>query len=1127
MYLRNNKIILNLLISAFLSATLFFLSCKQLPSSSTKEENKNEYYSVSKNNSTLPLDSLWKDIPEDAKPWVYWYWMHANVTREGITADLTAMAEQGIGGAYIFSIGPQDERLLVEKPANPLTEYWWELIGHAFDEAERLGLKIAMNACDGWATAGAPDITPELSMQKLVWTETRVSKGQLFDGIIKQPETIRDYYRDIAIIAFPELISPSERIPEYSSNIQGIDLKNLNNNSDIIIDQNGWIQASYQEAIVCRSITLFSVGRFLLDPDRSVEVSMDGQNWKSIGKLENPLVGRHNENLQGLTFGVKPTLAKYFRIHFDLTNTEPSRWDMKYSTGWWPYAFKDQKDARRIANPIIRLRRIVIDEAPAIEGWRHKNGSIWRQGVLTTSETLPDSLCVPQAEMINLTRELSSDGSLKWKAPDNRNWIIQRIGHTSTGRTNHPAGTGQGLEPDKLNSASVPLQFYSWFGNAVERLEKNRKTRVLVSNHTDSWECGSQNWSPVFRAEFIKRCGYDPVRFLPAMTGVPISSAEVSERFLYDIRQTIAQLVCDNFYDPLVRLTHQAGARFSAEAMAPVMMSDGMAHFGKVDVPMGEFWFQSPFQDKPNDIQDAVHGARVYGKNIVQAEAFTQTGINWDEEPYLIKTMGDYNFAMGINRFVLHVWAHKYNDRKPGITLPEPSGTAYGTEFSRNQTWWKPGKAWFDYLSRSQALLQTGSPVVDVLYFTGENQPVRALLPDNISPKLPEGYTFNSINRDALLHQAKAGDGQLFLPGGVSSRILVLPEENHMTPEVAAKIAEIAQAGVTVIGTKPDCSWSLNNYPHCDEVVQQIVEQGWEDVKEIENLQKVFQKIELQPDIVFENTNLSLIWREEQLYKSPTFSWGHRRAEHTDIYFISNQEYRSREVQVKFRVTGKMPELWNAESGEIRELTQWSVKDGYTSVNLSFNPAESYFIVFRNPGKPRMNQKSNFPEYADIKTVDGPWKVQFEESRGAPPSIELKELKSLHLSDVPGVKHFSGTAIYATEFKLENIVAGKESVYLNLGELANLAEVYLNDKKVGIVWTPPYRVDITRSLTDGANKLEIHVSNTWRNLIAGDLLKPLDQRIAWLPLYSKDWNMDLPLVESGLLGPVQIQKRIR
>lgn len=1127
MHLKNNKRILNLLISLFLSGTFSLLSCNQSTFYSSREERKNEQHLGNINKPTMPLDSLWQEIPEDAKPWVYWYWLHANVTREGITADLTAMAEQGIGGAYIFSIGPQDDRLLVEKPANPLTEYWWELVGHAFNEAGRLGLKIAMNACDGWATAGSPDITPELSMQKLVWTETRVPAGQLFDGIIKQPETIRDYYRDIAIIAFPEQTPSSKLIPDYSSNIQGIDLKSFNNNSDIVIDRNGWIQASYQEAIMCRSITLLASGRFLLDPDHSVEVSMDGQNWKSIGKLENPLVGRHNENLQGLTFSVKPTLAKYFRFHFDLTHTEPSKWDMKYSTGWWPYAFTKQKGARKINNPIIRLKRIIIDEAPVFEGWRHKNGSIWRQGVLTTAETLPDSLCVSQSEMINLTREMSSEGSLKWKAPDKSNWIIQRIGHTSTGRTNHPAGTGQGLEPDKLNSASVPLQFHSWFGNAVERLEKNRKTRVLVSNHTDSWECGSQNWSPVFRAEFIKRCGYDPVRYLPAMTGVPISSADISERFLYDIRQTIAQLVCDNFYDPLVKLTHQAGARFSAEAMAPVMMSDGMAHFGKVDVPMGEFWIQSPFQDKPNDIQDAIHGARIYGKNIVQAEAFTQTGINWDEEPYLIKTMGDYNFALGINKFVLHVWAHKHNDRKPGITLPEPSGTAYGMEFSRSQTWWKPGKAWFEYLSRSQALLQTGSPVVDVLYFTGENQPARALLPDDISPVLPDGYTFNSINRDALLNQAKAGDGRLFLPGGISSRILILPDENHMTPEVAEKIAEIAQAGVVVIGSKPDRSWSLNNYPHCDDEVRQIVKRGWEDVKEIENLQEVFQKIELRPDIVFENTDLSLIWREEQLYKSPTFSWGHRQDGDTDIYFISNQEYHSREVKTKFRVAGKIPELWNAETGEIRELTQWSVKNGFTEMNLSFNPAESYFIVFRTPGKYRKNQKPNFPSYEDVKTVDGPWKVQFEEGQGAPPSIELKELKSLHLSDVPGVKYFSGTAIYTTGFKLENIDADKERLYLNLGKLANLAEVYLNDIKVGTLWIPPYRVDITKSLKAGANKLEIHVSNTWRNRIAGDLQKPVDERIAWLPLYSEDWNMDLPLVESGLIGPVQIQKRVR
>jgi len=246
----------------------------------------------------------------------------------------------------------------------------------------------------------------------------------------------------------------------------------------------------------------------------------------------------------------------------------------------------------------------------------------------------------------------------------------------------------------------------------------------------------------------------------------------VSERFLFDVRQTIADLTVEKFFGTMVELAHDHGCEFSAEATAPTMTGEGMRHFGVVDVPMGEFWLRSPTHDKPNDIQDAVSAAHVYGKSIVQAEAFTELRLRWDEHPGMLKALGDKHFALGINRFVYHVFMQNpWLNRRPGITLG-----GVGTFFQRDQTWWGMAGAWFDYTRRCQALLQRGRPVAEVAYFTGEELPARAVLLDRRSPALPAGYTADSINRDALLRLAKAKDGRIVLPGGASYAVLILPD---------------------------------------------------------------------------------------------------------------------------------------------------------------------------------------------------------------------------------------------------------------------------------------------------------------------------------------------------------------
>ena len=643
------------------------------------------------------------------------------------------------------------------------------------------------------------------------------------------------------------------------------------------------------------------------------------------------------------------------------------------------------------------------------------------------------------------------------------------------------------------------------------------------------------------------------------MSGVPIQSAELSERFLYDIRRTISDLVCDNFFDTLVKLGRKHGAGFSAECIAPTMMSDGLELFKYADLPMGEFWLNSVNQDKPNDIKDAISGGHIYGKRIIGAEAFTQNPLYWNEDPYHLKPMGDHNFAKGINKFVLHVWAHQAFDKEPGVTL-----NRIGTFFSGTQTWHKPGKAWFDYVRRCSAMLQQGLPVADVCYFIGEEQPSRSYLRRDLPAEMGEGYAYDCINRDALLTRAKAKNGRIVLPDGVSYRLLVLPPADRMTPEVAKKIGELARAGVSIIGAAPTRSISLTNYPKCDKKVRQIVSKSWKSVHPKARTSAVFAELGLLPDVEFLGADMTPIYREKMEYFSPPLTWNHRRTDEADIYFLSNQERRSRNVEVAFRGTGRVPELWDAEGGDIRDAGVWRQEKGRTVVSIRFGPAGSVFVVFRRAaddvdpvaritpsdvdsgngmeplwiegsrawasknGTWKLTRQSGKSESISIddlpepRAISGPWTVTFPPKRGAGKQIELGELRSLSEHKDADVKHFSGTATYSCAFTFPKMRRGDRS-FLDLGRVANLAEVTVNGKNLGVLWKPPFVVEVTGVVKPGKNMLNIDVTNTWRNRLIGDAALPVKDRTTWLLFKDVYPSADASLESAGLMGPVLLK----
>lgn len=820
----------------------------------------------------------------------------------------------------------------------------------------------------------------------------------------------------------------------------------------------------------------------------------------------------------------------------------------------------------RMAKYSDYYREIAVVAYPVASGWQNFSASNLKPAQLITdfatkygangprlakwSNDIPAESCVPLKQVINISDKMDAAGNLNWTPPPGK-WVIQRFGYSSTGETARPTGVlSRGLEVDKFNPEAVKFQFKNWYGEAVRRVGPELAGKVLSMNHSDSWECGPQTWSPVFREEFKKRRGYDPVLYLPATTGIAIGSAEESERFLWDYRRTILDLVVDVFFKTSVELTNKAGGTYSSETMAGTM-TDALEFYKEVDVPMGEFWISSHGQDAAH-LPQASSGAHIYGKRLVQAEAFTQRVIKWTEDPYYLKTLGDYSFANGVNRYAMHVWAHQaFPEKVPGVTL----FNVYGTSFSGNQPWQKLAKPWYDYITRSQSMLQQGLPVADVAYFIGEELPANAEHRSNLNPRLPFGYNYDCINRDALLTRTKAENGKIVLPDGATYNLLVLPQSTRMSPEVAKKIGELASAGVLVIGPKPTKSFSLTEYPNNDAALQKIVADTWKNVIEKAQPAELLVKKGLPSDVEFMNTDMAWIHRGNKVlarnknwnpknidatvrhlpeldmeYSSPSFVYTHRRTNDADLYFVSNQELADREVTVAFRIAGKQPELWHPETGEMRPITNWEVKSGRTYIPLRFNAAESYFIVFREAGTPPTKKTENFAKIETVKQIEGAWTVKFEPNRGAPAQIELPQLASLSTHGDMGVKYFSGVATYERKI---NVTANtlkhnaNERIMLNLGDVKNVAEVTLNGKKLQAVWKPPFLVDITEAIKPGENSLKIDVANTWKNRLIADAGLPMDKRITWTLFREQSgwFKKTEPVITAGLVGPVSIAKQ--
>jgi len=1151
-----------------------------------------------------PADSLesgFLNPPDSARPQTWWHWMNGNITPAGITADLEAMKQIGLGGATIVNVDCGIPR----GPVTFMSPEWRGGFKFAVQEANRVGLKLCVENCAGWSSSGGPWITPEHAMQHVVSSEVAVTGPTNFTAALPLPPTRLDFYRDIAVLAFPT--------PAGGEKIQDLEAK-------------------------------------------------DGDNG----------------------------------------------------------------------------------------------------GFVMSSPATPNALgsVIRREAMVDLTSRLQAGGRLEWDVPKGR-WTILRVGYTPTGVNNHPAPReGEGLECDKLSQAALDAHWAGFMQKILNDLGP-LAGETLDSSLIDSYEVGGQNWTENFREEFRKRRGYDPLKFLPAFTGRVVDHPEVSERFLWDVRRTIADLFAENYYGHFDELCRQHGLMSAVEPYTGPFES--LQCGAPLHVVMGEFWSGS--QGDPS-VKLAASVAHIYGKTIVGAESFTASPEHgrWQNDPFSLKTLGDLMFCQGVNRYTFHRYAMQpWTNRWPGMTMGP-----WGIHFERTETWWSQGKPWIDYITRCQFLLQQGRAVADAAYFDGQSAPVE-MRANN--PALPAGYDYDAVDADVLLHGATVKDGRLTLASGANYAVLILPPDDiNMTPQMLECLRKLVRAGATVVGPRPRHSPSLQGYPPCDAQVKKAADELWGEcnggtVQENvcgqgrivwgKSLAEVLASQSLKPDFEFQGASAAT-----------HLAYTHRIAGASDIYFVSNQRWRFDSAECTFRVSGKVPELWHPDTGVIEPAPVWSASAGRTTVRLDFDPAGSVFVIFRHPADGAdhlVAVKRNGPEvattkpvelriikavyrpvpsrndrrldvtarvkalvaggtrripadnemagedpavnivkrlrvefslnggqqtaevqegetleipagaeivqalYGDLRaetasadqtvdvtrkladlakheelevsvnnelagrdpafgipkelrvdytldgkpgqetvregdtltlpatlsigqapawetsvaadgspvvtawsngrvtlrtadgkvlsaiasdvpapqTVTGPWKLNLPPDWGAPPSVTLEQLISWtdHTND--GLRYFSGTATYekGIEIPADRLSPDRE-LWLDLGAVKNFAEVSLNGQDLGVLWKPPFRVNITRAATPGVNELVVKVTNLWPNRLIGDEQLPPD--CEWNGQQLKEWpqwlldgrpsptgrltfttwhhyTKDSPLLESGLLGPVTLR----
>lgn len=1083
----------------------------------------------------VSLDEGWRSPPKDARLRAYWWWLNGNVTKQAITRDLEEMKAKGFGGALICDAGGAEQDGNNRVPHGPtfFTPEWRELYKHCLYEANRLDLEMSLNILSGW-NLGGPMVEARDAAKKLVWSETVIKGPARVEQTLPLPGIRDNFYQDLFVVAYrlEEELQRQSRFSGVTASSQqpgqgaALAVDGASESfwvSDSVeagqgpsVERPQWLQLNFTEPVSINRLII--EGRTGYGP-RECELlaSDDGCTFRRVKTFVAGEKGSTEVSIPGAT-------AKHFRVSIFSAydprfptaprNVQVAEIRLAGTNAVWP-------EQRRV-RPIQNLQQKAM----------HRSLHFSAPDTAPLFEELP---CEPgeeetvSAEVLDLSSRLRQGGVLEWEVPEGA-WQVLRFGCTigdhSRVSTSSEGWTGYAL--DVLDAGA----FERYWDVVVDPLIDDAGDlagTTLKYLHTDSWEVEAINWTPSLREEFRQRRGYDLLNYLPVIAGRIVDSRIESNLFLHDFRKTLGDLAIDNHYRVFRDRAHKRGLLFHPESGGPhAVPIDAQRCLGWNDAPMSEFWAWS-WRHRIGDgnrffTKQPASAAHAYGKRLVLAEGFTTIGPHWQETIWdNLKPSFDKALCEGMN---LLVW-HAVVCSPPEMGVPGQQYFA-GTHFNPNTTWWSRSGAFLSYINRSQFLLQQGLFVADACYYYGDHVPNFSQLKRSDPARILPGYDYDVVTEEVILTRMSVQDGRLVLPDGMSYGVLVLPEREIISLPVLRKLKTLVLGGATIIGRRPDGASSLRDYQQAQAEMNMLAREMWGETNSMSAVRKVGKGRVISGKTareVLHDDGCGPDFEFVGCDAGADLDYVHRRTEQANIYFVANRSNRWEEVLCRFCVSGKRPELWDAVTGDQRFAEAYRTDGRFTEIPLEFSPCGSWFVVFREPAaKSSAPGSSNSRRFKPFLTLEGGWTVNFDPKWGGPASVEFGQLVSWTARTEPGIKYYSGTATYRKSFDLpSNLATVGRKTWLDLGNVRELAEVRLNGHSLGIVWAPPFRVDVSKVLRPGGNDLQIDVVNFWPNRIIGDQFLAPEQRLTQTNI--RKLTRDTGLMESGLFGPVCLQEQ--
>ena len=1074
-----NKLSMALVLGAAVAVAQARSFTHQMPES-TGEKPTNPAYAEMARDFTDPFGKV--------RTGCYWYWMAGNVSCEGVRKDLEAMKRAGIDRAYIGDIGGGGNK---PGPVKTFSPEWEKALATAFETASRLDIEIGIFNSPGWSQSGGPWVKPEAAMRRLVASVTVVD-GPASGVKLPAPKFERapaEDMRDVCAVAYPAPARFTDRL----------EVKDVN---DSLLQRKGKplvVELESKAPFTAQSAELAFIDGTAAGRVR-VEAQDDGGAWRTLCDMPFSRVNH------GVGVGFSPHApviasfasytAKRFRVTVNANPKHQSRFASVAVCGAPLVARAYEKSLAK------------MHETP-LPMWHEYQ---WPDDPANASGTALDP-----AKAVVLTDKVAPDGTLDWKVPSGK-WVIYRFGAAPTGTKNGPANPeATGYEVDKMSREHVAAHFDAYLGKILARTPPEHR-RAIKHAVLDSYEQGGQNYTDNFAAKFKASFGYDPTPYLPALFGMSAGSRDDANRFLWDLRRFVADEVAYSYVGGLRKASNANGLRTWLECYGHWgFPGEFLQYGGQSDGIAGEYWSSGSLGDIEN--RAASSCGHIYGKRQIWAESNTCGGPAFGRAPADMKGRTDRFFAEGINATILHLYIHQAYERAPGITA------WFGNEFNRHNTWFKEMDIFTAYLKRCGYMLQQGLNVADIAYFIGEDAPKMTGVAD---PAPPRGRQFDYINGEVLRETAFVDEaGRLSLPHGTKYEVLVLPKLKTMRPELLLRIEQLVNDGAFVIGPKPRRSPSLSGQPQSDALVKTVADRLWGavDGKSVRFRRvgkgMIAWGLPLEEALAMRGSTTDCGFA-----KGVPIVYNHRTMKNADIYFISNQSGSRISQPVSFRVAGRIPELWQAVTGERHEAPVWQAQGDRTEVMMTLEPLESVFVVFAKPvGRSPRDRRAAATATTRELTCD--WTLSFESDplhRGPAKPLSTSALTDLSKSADPAVKYYSGTVVYRTKFNAAKPVPG-ERVMLSFGSVREIARVKVNGRDVGGLWTAPYEVPVTDALKDGVNELEVEVCTSWVNRLIGDASLPAEKRLTWIS--TGGYKPNSPLRPAGLVEPVRLVTSVR